>query len=102
MNDAITGKTSESERTTEMRTDWDRLREISEPDIRASIEGDPDVHPTDAAFWEGATVVRPKSKTKVSIQLDNDLLAWFQQESGYQARINAVLRSYYEAHRSTR
>jgi uncharacterized protein (DUF4415 family) len=102
MNDATTGKTSAFERQAENRTNWERLRTISAEDIRASIEDDPDIHPTDAAFWEGAKVVRPKSKTKVSIQLDTDLLAWFQQDSSYQTRINEILRSYYEAHRSTR
>jgi uncharacterized protein (DUF4415 family) len=35
----------------------------------------------------------------VSIRLDADVLEWMKsQGKGYQSRINAVLRAYYEAH----
>ena len=36
----------------------------------------------------------------MSIRLDADVLAWMKSQGrGYQTRINAVLRAYYEAHR---
>ncbi len=59
-----------------------------------------DIPKTDAAFWKNATVVMPEDrKTQVTIRLDPDVLRWFKdQGAGYQTRINAVLRSYYEAH----
>jgi uncharacterized protein (DUF4415 family) len=34
------------------------------------------------------------------MRLDADLLAWFRQQSGYQTRINAILRAYMKAHAS--
>ena len=37
-------------------------------------------------------------KTRVIEKFDADMVAWFKaQGRGYQARMNAVLRSYYEA-----
>ena len=41
-------------------TDWKRLRAITEAEIRAGIEADPDAQPTDEEFWKDAKVVRPK------------------------------------------
>jgi uncharacterized protein (DUF4415 family) len=36
-------------------------------------------------------------KERITVRLDADMLAWFRREGrGYQTRINAVLRSYYE------
>ena len=81
-------------------TDWTRLRSLSDRQIQKGIVGDPDVHPTDAAFWKGARVVMPQAKRTVTIRLDADLLAWLRREKGYQTRINAVLRSYMEANRT--
>ena len=52
-------------------------------------------------FWKKARVVLPEErrKTQVTVRLDPDVLGWFKaQGPGYQTRINAVLRSYYEAH----
>ncbi len=62
------------------------------------LEDDPDAHATDAAFWERAKVVMPQPKQTVTIRLDADLLEWLRQARGYQTRINASLRAYYEAH----
>jgi uncharacterized protein (DUF4415 family) len=72
---------------------------MSDADIRAGIDLDSDVHPTDEAFWEGAQVVLPTPKKVVTIRLDADLLEWFRRERGYQTRINAILRAYMKAHR---
>ncbi len=59
-----------------------------------------DIPPLGEDFWKNATVVMPEDrKTQVTIRLDPDVLRWFKdQGAGYQTRINAVLRSYYEAH----
>lgn len=53
-------------------------------------------------FWKKATVRWPDEsrKTPVNLRLDADVLEWFRaQGKGYQTRINAVLRTFYEAHR---
>jgi uncharacterized protein (DUF4415 family) len=39
-------------------------------------------------------------KEAVKVRYDRDVLEWFKaQGRGYQTRMNAVLRSYYEAHK---
>ena len=52
-------------------------------------------------FLERCQRVYPESpKEAVKVRYDADMLAWFKaQGRGYQTRMNAVLRSYYEAHR---
>ena len=45
-------------------------------------------------------MVVPPGKQQLTIRLDTDVLAWLKdQGKGYQSRINAILRAYYEAHR---
>lgn len=49
--------------------------------------------------WTNFRLVRPQQKERITIRLDKDLLEWFKaQEGAYQTRINAVLRTYMEAH----
>jgi uncharacterized protein (DUF4415 family) len=93
MKGDTSGKTSKVERG----TDWDRLRRLSDAEIRKGIEADPDVRPTDEEFWKNAKVVLPRRKEVVTMRLDADLLEWFRQQQGYQTRINAVLRAYMKA-----
>ncbi len=78
-------------------TDWDRFRSLTDAQIRAALDTDPEVIPTDAGFWKGAKVVLPRPKQTVTIRLDADLLEWLRKQKGYQTRINAVLRTYMEA-----
>lgn len=94
MKDATTGTTSKVSDRKQHGTDWRTLRQMSAADIHAGIEADPDVRPTDEAFWQDAKVVLPRRKEAVTMRLDADLLAWFRQQRGYQTRINTMLRSY--------
>lgn len=97
MKDATTGKKSKA---AEHKTDWDKLRAISDAEVRAAIESDPDAHPTDEEFWRDAKVVLPRNKQLVTMRLDADVLEWFRRQPGYQTRINAVLRTYMKAHKN--
>ena len=98
MSDATTGKKSGIS-ASENRTDWERLRDMSEEEIMAGIADDPDAVPGDEAFWRTAHVVMPQNKETITIRLDSDVLDWFRRQGkGYQTRINAVLRSYVKAH----
>lgn len=85
-------------------------RQYSRSEIRKMARrGDYEPTPADAPeieidndFWRKARVVMPgeRLKTPITIRLDSDVLDWFKaQGSGYQTRINAVLRSFVEAHR---
>jgi uncharacterized protein (DUF4415 family) len=93
MNDDISGGTSKSE----PEIDWDRVRRMTDAAVHAAAVRDPDVRPTDEAFWKDVHVVMPKRKEAVTIRLDADLLAWLRRERRYQTRINAVLRAYMKA-----
>jgi uncharacterized protein (DUF4415 family) len=62
---------------------------------------DAPAHPVDEDFWRNARVVMPPpNKTSVHLRLDADVLAWFREQgSGHLSRMNAVLRSFMEAHK---
>ncbi len=96
MSAATTGESSKS-RVTETRTNWKRLRSLTDKQIRAGLRKDSEVHPTDESFWANAKLVLPRSKKTVTMRLDADLLDWFRSNPGYQTRINAILRAYMEA-----
>jgi uncharacterized protein (DUF4415 family) len=82
------------------RTNWRRLATMSEDEIARRAKADPDAQPTDAAFWKGAQVVISPGKHLVTVRIDKDVLEWFRASGRrYQSRMNAVLRSYMEAHR---
>ena len=83
-------------------SDWKRLRALTGRQIRRAIETDTDARPTDRDFWKSARVVIPRAKETITIRLDSDLLEWLRRQKGYQTRINAVLRSYMQAHRTPR
>jgi len=58
-----------------------------------------DIPEVNAAFFETARVVVPPGKKQVTVRLDSDVLTWLKSQGrGYQTRINAILRAYYEAH----
>lgn len=77
-----------------IRTTSKRLQKMTDREIDYS-----DIPATDAKFWEKARVVMPSAKTHLSLRLDEDVVEWFKRQGdGYQTRINAVLRSYVEAH----
>ncbi len=62
----------------------------------------PEGPPLGADFWKEANVVYPESpKKQITVRLDADMVEWFKRQGrGYQTRMNAVLRSYYEAYKN--
>lgn len=94
MKDEPTGNVSE----TNHGTDWDKLRSMSNADIHAAIESDPEATPTDEDFWKTASVVMPSHKETITLQLDAEVLEWFRRESNYQAHINEILQDYIKNH----
>ncbi len=60
-----------------------------------------DIPEIDESFFKNAKVVVPPGKKQLTLRLDADILEWMKKQGpGYQSRINAILRSYYEAHRN--
>lgn len=71
------------------------LAEMSDEDIDYS-----DIPELDEEWFKKAKLVYPEERNKrqVTIRVDNDVINWFKaQGRGYQTRMNAVLRAYYEA-----
>lgn len=79
------------------RTDWARVRAMTEADIDRGAETDPDNPPWTESELRNAQLVLPSGEVKVplSIRLDREVIDYFKsQGTGYQSRIGAVLLSY--------
>jgi uncharacterized protein (DUF4415 family) len=82
------------------RTDWERVRAMTDEEVEAAAADDPDAPPLDEAFWRKARIAIPRAvrKKHTGLRIDEDVLAWFRARGpGYQTRMNAVLRAYVEA-----
>jgi len=80
-----------------IKSDLKRLDAMRDEDIDYS-----DIPELDEDFWKDAKQVIPPGKKQLTIRLDADVLTWLKaQGKGYQSRINAILRSYYEAHQES-
>ena len=91
-------RSTDENRASKGRTDWDRLRTMSERDIVKAAHSDPDAPLTDKTFWRGARVIYPEKKLLITVRLDRDIVSWFKRGGrGYQTRINAVLRTFVDA-----
>ena len=56
--------------------------------------------PVGEDFWRRARVIIPRGKTSVHLRIDSDVFDWFKKQGeGHLTRMNAVLRSYVEAHK---
>lgn len=91
----ITRRTLEDKRRG--RTDWNRLRGMSEEEIEANAMADTDNPPWTETELAVAELVLPaeEAKVPVSIRLDAEVLDYFKAAGrGYQSRINAVLLGY--------
>ena len=74
-------------------------RMVAGGDYSPTRPGAPEVA-LDEEFWRNARVVVPPGKKSVHLRVDTDVLAWFKaQGRGHLTRMNAVLRSYMEAHK---
>jgi len=72
------------------------LRERGETEIRANAP----VFSLEPGFWENARVVVPPGKSSIHLRVDSDVLQWFKEQGpGHLTRMNAVLRSFMEAHK---
>lgn len=87
---------SEKDSNNTSLTDWKRVDALTDDEIDTS-----DIPPLDEDFFADAELRLPEPKQKITIRLDKDVVNWFKSHGkGYQTRINAVLRTYMEAHKS--
>lgn len=80
------------------KTNFRRLRKMKAEDVKVTVE-----HPALDVKRIARVIVRKglrpvPPKASVSLRIDVDVLEWFKARgSGYQTRINAVLRAFKEA-----
>ena len=96
----VTVRVTKGERAPEGKTDWERLRKMTDADIRFT----PDAPRTTPADWVNAIAHKglplPVRKKQIALRVDEDVLEWFKaQGPGYQTKMNAVLREFRNAHR---
>src|SRR6476660_120360 len=75
-------------------TDWERVKSLTDEEIEAAID-----YEEEGEFdWDNVIVGIPTPKRQITLRLDGDIIDAFKaQGSGYQTRINNVLRSYVNA-----
>ncbi len=84
--------------TNKSQTDWARIDAMTDDDI--DLSDVPEVTPEMFAQSVVRRGWQPRPpKDQITLRLDHDVLSWFKaQGTGYQTRINALLRAYMEAH----
>ena len=71
----------------------EELSAIPDSDIDYS-----DISELDDEFWDNAKIKMPENKQRLTVRFDADMVAWFKSQGrGYQTKMNAVLRSFYES-----
>jgi uncharacterized protein (DUF4415 family) len=85
------------------RSDWAKSASQSQAQLKASIASDSDEAGM-VVDWAKATIDMPRPKATLNMRVDRDVLEFFKRTGrGYQTRINAILRSYFEhRHQSER
>lgn len=84
---------SEKNLSSTSRTNWAALEAMNDEEIDYS-----DIPPLSEDFFEKATLRIPVSEAKQLVQLEPDVLQWFQTQGGeYKTLINSVLRQYIES-----
>lgn len=80
----------------ESKTDLKKAMLVPLPDGSDPDDAMPD-DSTDELEWATAELPLPRRKAHMTLRIDADVLDWFRaQGKGYQTKINAILRKYYE------
>ena len=81
------------EKRGQIKTDWKAAAKKTLPSGR-----DPD-DAMEGIDWVTTELPVPRRKGHMTLRIDTDVLDWFRaQGKGYQSRINAILRQYFEQH----
>lgn len=76
------------------RTDTKRIDAMRDKDIDLS-----DIPELGTAFWAQVKLLKPGKKELISLRVDKETADWFRaQGAGYQAYMNAVLKSFVASH----
>lgn len=89
---------AEKRRRGETMSNWDKVDALTEEELEASIDFEEEGEIIWDTDYEGFPPVAVKKQ--VTLRLDPEIIDFFREQGpGYQTRMNAVLRSYVEAHR---
>ena len=81
------------EKRGEIKSDWKAAAEKPLPSGRDLDDA------MDEIDWVTTELPKPRRKGHMTLRIDTDVLDWFRaQGKGYQSRINAILRRYFEQH----
>jgi uncharacterized protein (DUF4415 family) len=90
-------------REVDSKTNWDRVAALTNAEVEAAAQADTEAPPPDEEFWRTARVAMPEprpAKRHQGMRLDAEVIDWFKEQGpGWQTRMNAVLKSYVEAHK---
>lgn len=79
------------------QTDFARLDKMKDEDIDYSDA--PEITPEMFAKAVVRRGLKPRTKKQVTLRMDSDVLEWFKKQgSGYQTKINLLLRAYMNEH----
>ena len=79
-------------------TDFKRLDAMTDADI--DLSDIPEVTPEMFAKGVLRRGLKPITKQQLTLRLDSDVIEWYRgQGSGYQTKMNALLRAYMEEHK---
>jgi uncharacterized protein (DUF4415 family) len=91
---------AEKRRRGESRSNWRKAASTKRHALEKSIAADPDEAGM-VVDWRNASVDLPQPKAVLNMRVDREVLNFFRKTgSGYQTRINAVLRAYVRANES--
>ena len=77
-------------------TNWAQIDAQTDETIDTS-----DIPPLTEADFGRATVRRPRRRVTITVQVDPEVLAWYQAQGGeYEQRLRAALRIYADAHKA--
>lgn len=77
----------------EIKSDWKAAAKKPLPSGRDADDAMEEID------WLTTELPTPRGKAHMTLRVDADVLGWFRaQGKGYQTKINAILRRYYEQH----
>ena len=83
--------------STKSQTDFARLDKMKDKDI--DLSDAPEITPEMFAKAIVRRGLKPRVKKQITLRVDDDVLEWFKKQgSGYQTRINMLLRAYMNEH----
>ena len=97
-NRKMVSYTSEELQRMKDESDWKRASDMTDEEIEAIDRQDIEMEGINDSWFNNAVLTTPE-KQAIYAKFDKDVIEYYKKYGrGYQARMNAVLRAYMEAH----